>query len=760
MAQNNFLYKDAKDLREMVDLNDHLKRLYRDDTNMKFPSIVVAGEQSHGKTSLIENITNLNLPRGTGIQTRVPTEIQLRQAAQNRYTITYRKLGESQYRTVEFTEDSLEEQMRRIQNEVTGNDTDITDDLITLTIERNDLLPLTIIDLPGYIVNRIDDTHGDIEVIMKNLYTRFIKEEQNTILCVLNAANDIENAQVLKLCRQHDPKGLRTMICVTKIDLRTSMGYESYRRAASKWNINRLFFTRNKTDEERQSNLTTDQVRKLENTFIENHRELKLFPEEQKGVVALRNYLVKLQRENIIPCLKHNYEKIRLLLKDKEKEQLEIGKTIEEPSESRKFIEDRLRVIFSDIRELYYNLNVEVSSTNYYMREHPAGEEGSFVAQIDSKKLRLNYWVMVSDNEVKVRFDRAGREEIYVEITNMRKEKVNANFSTDQLDNELTLGPGPFNICVRVLPAKDFFEYRERVSSLYTQFVDNHGLDYFMDDQFVQVYENNEKSLNTINNLADHDYSQIAEMIIFKDMAPRLKNEAEDFRKWAEDFALRVFVKRITTHFDTYQNLQAFIIQRVRNHYDTPFLKVRRVVEVLCQNIFKTSMTDPMYEYKVTHLRHIFKSQNANQPNEFLKAICGHDVDFARLKETYLGHKKVYKSAIRVWAYVSTLFPALKDNVVKTVQNHLLQKPINELEYELKSMFDTKFFSDRAEVAKLMAPTSALYLKQQELRDEIARGKEAIESIKAIPHKHQQLAAEFDFLEDEMDDLDDFPDGY
>lgn len=748
--RNMFLYKDANDLREMVDLNDKLKGMYREDTSMKFPSIVVAGEQSHGKTSLIENITNLNLPRGTGIQTRVPTEIQLRQAAVPHYSIRYRRLGESEYQTVEFTESDLEQKMRKIQFEVTGSDTEIADDLITLTIERPDLLPLTIIDLPGFVVNRIDDGNGDIEEVMRRLYERFIAEPQNTILCVLNAANDIENAQVLKLCRQHDPNGQRTMICVTKIDLRTSLGFESYRRAAGKWKINRLFFTRNKTDEERRDNLSTDRVRELERQFIDNHKELRTFPPEQKGVIALRNYLVKLQRENIIPCLRHNYEKILQLLADKQREQSEIGKTIEEPAESRKFIQDRLRLIFAEIKELYYNVNVDISSQNYYMREHPEGEEGVFTASIKAKKLDVNYSVSASGEEVQVRFNKGPKEEVYVELTNDKKDYVNRNLVLDQPDSALTLPRGAFTLCLRVLSAKDFFTYRERVNGLYTNFVDFHGLDYFLDEQFLQLFENNEKSLNTINSLPDRDYTQLAEMIIFKDLVPKLRKEATDFKDWAKTFAVGIFTSRIQTTFANYSALQTRIIKRINEHFAEPFRKVDNVVGVLCENAFKTSMTDPMYEYKVTHLRHIFKSANANTPNEFLRVICGPDVDFAKLKEVYLANKKVYKNAIRAWAYISTLFPAMKDNVVKTVQNHLIQKPINDLEYELYSMFDSQFFSNRAEIAALMAPNSALHKRQQDLRDEIAKAQDAVESIKRIPKKYPALLAEFDFIEEEM----------
>ena len=255
-------------------------------------------------------------------------------------------------------------------------------------------------DLPGFVVNRIDDKNDDIEVVMKSLYTKFISDENNTILCVLNAANDIENAQVLKLCRQHDPKAQRTMICVTKIDLRTSGGYESYRKAANSMGITRLFFTRNKTEEERAAKINLEQIRTKEKEFIEKHPELKNFKEEQKGILALRNYLVKLQRANIIPCLEHNFKRIKEILAEREKEQLEVGKAMEKPSEIRKYIQERLRLIFAEVKELYTNVHFDIISKNYYLKDHHENDEGVFEVVIKAQKIQMKCGIAHTNQQI------------------------------------------------------------------------------------------------------------------------------------------------------------------------------------------------------------------------------------------------------------------------------------------------------------------------------------------------------------------------
>lgn len=749
MAANNFLFKNANDLRELVDLNDYLKSLYKEDSTMKFPSIVVVGDQSHGKTSLIENITNLNLPRGTGIQTRVPQEIQLRNAINPHYTIKYRPRGETEFKVVEFNEENLEEKMRRIQIEVTGNETDIADDLITLTIERPDLLPLTIIDLPGFIFQRIDDNgtnESEISVTMRNLYTKFIAQEQNVVVCVLNAANDIENSAVLKLCLELDTNRTRTVVVVTKIDLRTSAGYENYRKGAVKFKLRKLFFTRNKTDEERIARVKSDQVRENERKFIAGHKELSRFPDDMKGVVALRSYLVELQKELIVPSIRANYDKIVAMLKEKQKEQEEVGQTIDRPTESKHFIKSRLRIIFDEIKELYYNLNVNTQSDNYYTRDHKVGETGTFEAVLTSKKIQVLYTIEEIEDQIHINFVKGLREALYVEVMNKKKERWNPNIDLENPE-PIVISKNDFNIGFRFLSDKDFMYFRERIFNLYKNFSIQYGLDYFISEQFMQVYENHERAINTTNSLPDRDFSQLAESILFKDIVPKLTYEVEQFKEHAIRFAHQILIVRVNAQFKNYPNLRALLTRTIEKHLVEPVGMVSEVVEVLCENSFKISTTDRMYNYKVDYLKSLFKQGGIDASNDFLKIVCG-DLDYTRLRETYMSNKKVYKNALRVWAYISNVYPALKDNVVKALQNHLIQKPINDLDYALQAIFDDNFFNNQTEVARMMRPNPNLFKRQEALKAEIDKMLDGLERIKNMPNKYPHLQKDFDFLQE------------
>lgn len=64
-------------MRSMISLIDKLRDFHLQDY-VSLPRIAVLGEQSAGKSSLLETIAGLNfLPRGTGIVTRRPLELRM-----------------------------------------------------------------------------------------------------------------------------------------------------------------------------------------------------------------------------------------------------------------------------------------------------------------------------------------------------------------------------------------------------------------------------------------------------------------------------------------------------------------------------------------------------------------------------------------------------------------------------------------------------------------------------------------------------------
>ena len=71
-----------EDVRPFIDIIDELRSLGLD-KDVPLPAVVVVGDQSAGKSSVLEAISGVELPRGTNIVTRCPLELRLKKIHKN-----------------------------------------------------------------------------------------------------------------------------------------------------------------------------------------------------------------------------------------------------------------------------------------------------------------------------------------------------------------------------------------------------------------------------------------------------------------------------------------------------------------------------------------------------------------------------------------------------------------------------------------------------------------------------------------------------
>ena len=91
-------------IRPLLDLADTLPSLLKG-TNIKIPRIASCGMQSHGKSSTLESITHISLPKGDGTVTICPIKISLRKAKDKEYArIKYELDNEEKYETIKLDE--------------------------------------------------------------------------------------------------------------------------------------------------------------------------------------------------------------------------------------------------------------------------------------------------------------------------------------------------------------------------------------------------------------------------------------------------------------------------------------------------------------------------------------------------------------------------------------------------------------------------------------------------------------------------------
>nr|XP_060619464.1 dynamin-2 isoform X4 [Anolis sagrei ordinatus] len=182
--------------------------------HLDLPQIAVVGGQSAGKSSVLENFVGRDfLPRGSGIVTRRPLILQL----------IFSKTEYAEFlhcKSKKFTDfDEVRQEIESETDRVTGTNKGISPIPINLRVYSPHVLNLTLIDLPGITKVPVGDQPQDIEYQIKDMILQFISRESSLILAVTPANMDLANSDALKMAKEVDPQGLRTIGVMTKLDL-------------------------------------------------------------------------------------------------------------------------------------------------------------------------------------------------------------------------------------------------------------------------------------------------------------------------------------------------------------------------------------------------------------------------------------------------------------------------------------------------------------------------------------------------------------
>ncbi|CAE6509310.1 unnamed protein product [Rhizoctonia solani] len=212
-------------------------------SQIDLPQICVVGAQSSGKSSVLENIVGRDfLPRGSGIVTRRPLVLQLvnrpipgaqpngvtspTSPAQPTNNKGSNETNEHEWGEFLHLPGEKFYDFTKIRAEIvkdtelkTGKNAGISPIPINLRIFSPNVLTLTLVDLPGLTKVPVGDQPRDIERQIKDMVLKYISKPNAIILAVSAATTDLANSDGLKLARDVDPEGTRTIGVLTKIDL-------------------------------------------------------------------------------------------------------------------------------------------------------------------------------------------------------------------------------------------------------------------------------------------------------------------------------------------------------------------------------------------------------------------------------------------------------------------------------------------------------------------------------------------------------------
>lgn len=193
---------------------------------IQLPQIAVVGTQSSGKSSVLESLVGRDLlPRGTGIVTRRPLILQLVHVDPGDARKSDDGRGEEWGKFLHtknqiFTDfDEIRQEIENETERISGNNKGISDEPIHLKIFSPNVVNLTLVDLPGITKVPVGDQPKDIEIQIRDLILKHISNPNCIILAVTAANTDMATSEALKVAREVDPDGRRTLAVVTKLDL-------------------------------------------------------------------------------------------------------------------------------------------------------------------------------------------------------------------------------------------------------------------------------------------------------------------------------------------------------------------------------------------------------------------------------------------------------------------------------------------------------------------------------------------------------------
>ena len=259
--------------------------------HVDLPQLVVCGDQSAGKSSILEGITGLPFPRQDGLCTKFATEIILQHMDEEQKIVATMIPHSSRS---ESSRNELRAYRRDIQsftelpivideagtlmgikgfNNITEGPA-FAEDVLRIEVSGRLGLHLTVVDLPGLIsVANEDQTEEDVQTV-HNLVNSYVENPRTIILAVVQAGNDIANQPIIQKSRSYDKAGQRTVGIITKPDLINAGTEKRIALLAKNQDTTKLklgfFIVKNPTPMELEDGITSDQ-RKTTRCAIFSH---------------------------------------------------------------------------------------------------------------------------------------------------------------------------------------------------------------------------------------------------------------------------------------------------------------------------------------------------------------------------------------------------------------------------------------------------------------------------------------------------------
>lgn len=336
---------------ELFEALEQLKAL-KAAKDIKIPQLIVIGDQSSGKSSILEALARFHFPVNEDLCTRFPTKLILKRSDRKDLKVHFAgsRAGEEKERQEYFVReveasslsywenlgdlmvkaaDALGVRSQKHSTDQNHSETSgrrstkgFTDDMLVIEKHGPDLPILSLVDLPGLFQADGKDQNQEDRAMVEQILENQIKEPTNLVLVVVTASTQAVNQTVVdkvqKLAKEDCDLLKRVVAVITHPDLDTGRVQLTKRALMEKPPllgktklVHKYHVVRNQTTAERNANDSLDDRDRKEKDFF-SCDDWEEVPDKQKGIHSLRTTLKDLfwtrttheLREAIIPIIK------------------------------------------------------------------------------------------------------------------------------------------------------------------------------------------------------------------------------------------------------------------------------------------------------------------------------------------------------------------------------------------------------------------------------------------------------------------------
>jgi interferon-induced GTP-binding protein Mx len=188
-AQDDLVASHSAETRSLLIIDELRADGLGEDVEM--PQIAVIGDQSSGKSSVLEGLSGIPFPRGAGLVTRCPIVLIMKRGPHRRREIYRTADGASSDSEISGDDAASSEARIRELAEHVCPGASFSTESITVDMQAPDASNLTVIDLPGIVRTTITgQSPHDIKKI-GDLIGSYMQQERTIMLALVPANQDI-----------------------------------------------------------------------------------------------------------------------------------------------------------------------------------------------------------------------------------------------------------------------------------------------------------------------------------------------------------------------------------------------------------------------------------------------------------------------------------------------------------------------------------------------------------------------------------------